>query len=473
MNKISMFPDLVIKWDSNSFARQQNSYKTIKENDKISNDYFWKSNKYVGEDCFGRTLDLTSLINRPDGYLQGKLSDTEDADYYKFSIAEYRILSVASDKYNLDVTITLDNIPEGCDYDLILYDGDGNQVGIGQDNGNGGKSVTVPDWNMESREYTVKVLAKDGSAVNADEYYHLSFQTQQAAEDNVLKQQIEEVQKYAGALRQKLHDGQDATEEKLALQQIREKYEAYYTQQMDELHNKQAAQYLPEGEVFDESRKDELLSKMAAGEELTEQEKGLVSIFATAQEIDSATASAKLQTDISEQIFQQMEQAGITPLPSFEFRIGIDGKVQVEGIEDAITKKQMENILDDFAEELIDIYISVNTDIQEMSTQEQYILKAAVDVGKFLQKATGGNTALADITVENGRIKGLEGTLNKLLNNPGQNQTYLDYRSEILAIKNYERVKGSALLDGFDVKYAVDGNIRSCFGRPIHTFRPE
>ena len=44
----------------------------------------------------------------------------------------------------------------------------------------------------------------------------------------------------------------DAAEEKQALQQIREKYGAYYTQQMDELHKTQAAEYLPEGEVFDE-----------------------------------------------------------------------------------------------------------------------------------------------------------------------------------------------------------------------------
>ena len=140
--------------------------------------------------------------------------------------------------------MTIDHVPEGCDYDIVLYDGDGNQVGIGQDNGSGGKSVTVPNWNSENWEYTVKVLAKDGSPVNAEEYYHLSFQTQQTAEDNVLRQQAKEMQEYAGALRQKLHDGQDATEEKLAFQQIREKYEAYYAQQMDEMHNEQAAEYL-------------------------------------------------------------------------------------------------------------------------------------------------------------------------------------------------------------------------------------
>lgn len=398
MNNVSL-SNKVIYWNPKDFAVSQNFNKVIRENEKVSNDYYWKSNKSEGVDCFGRALDLTTLINKPDGYLQGRLSDADDADYYQFNIAEYRILGTVSDKHNLDITVTLDHIPEGCDYDLILYDGDGNQVGIGRDNGNGGKSVTVPNWNLENREYTVKVLAKDGSPVNAEEYYHLSFQTQNAAGDNVLRQQAKEMQEYAGALRRKLHDGQDAAEEKQALQQIREKYGAYYAQQMDGLHKTQAAEYLPEGEVFDESRKAEFLSKMAAGGELTEQEKGLANIFASAQEIDSATASAKLQADIGEEIFRQMGQSGISPIPSFEVSIGIDGKAEVKGIEDAAVKEK----------------------------------------------------------VENGRIKGLDAPLDKLLNDPGQNQTYLDYRADILAIKNYERMQGNGLLGGFSARYAVDG----------------
>ena len=431
MNGVSL-SNKVIHWNPKDFAVSQNFNKVIRENEKVSNDYYWKSNKSEDVDCFGRALDLTTLINKPDGYLQGWLSDVDDADYYQFNIAEYRILGTVSDKRNLDITVILAHIPEGCDYDIVLYDGDGNQVGIGRDNGNGGKSVTVPNWNLENREYTVKVLAKDGSPVNAEEYYHLSFQTKQDANDNVLRQQAKEMQEYAYALRKKLHDGGDATEEKLALQQIREKYGAYYTQQMDELHNKQAAEYLAEGEVFDESRKEELLSRMAAGGELTEQEKGLVRVFASAHEIDGAMASAKLRTDISEKIFQQMEQSGVSPIPSFEVSIGIDGKAEVKGIEDAAVKEKVEDILNGFSGELMDTYISINASMQGMTKQEQYILKAAIGIEAFLQKATGGNVALSDITVENGRIKGLDAPLDRLLNEPGQNQTYLDYRADIL-----------------------------------------
>lgn len=86
-------------------------------------------------------------------------------------------------------------------------------------------------------------------------------------------------------------------------------------------------------------------------------------------------------------------------------------------------------------------------------------MKAAMGIEEFLQKATSGNVALSDITVENGRIKGLDAPLDKLLNDPGQNQTYLDYRADILAIKNYEKMQGNSLLEGFNARYIIDGKI--------------
>lgn len=89
----------------------------------------------------------------------------------------------------------------------------------------------------------------------------------------------------------------------------------------------------------------------------------------------------------------------------------------------------MEDILNGFSGELMDTYISINAGMQGMNKQEQYILKAAMGIEAFLQKATDGKAALSDITVENGRIKGLDAPLDKLLNDPGQNQTYLDYRA--------------------------------------------
>ena len=135
------------KHDAEFFKKKN----VIEENNKVSNDYFWKSNKYIGKDWTGRDLDLTYFIDKPEGYLKGRLSDVEDVDYYKFDIFWYRTQNVLLlGKYNLELQITLDHIPEGCDYNLVLYDSEGNQVGIGADNGNGGKSITLPNWNLKT-----------------------------------------------------------------------------------------------------------------------------------------------------------------------------------------------------------------------------------------------------------------------------------------------------------------------------------
>ena len=229
------------------------------KNKGISNDCFWKSNQYIGEDNIGRKLDLTSIIDRPDSYLQGKLSEKGDVDYYMFDTLWYKGLSIV-DKYNVNMTVTLDHIPDGCNYDLILYDENGNQVGIGTDNGKGGKSVNVPNWNMNNKQYTVKVQAKDGSSVNKDEYYHLSFQTDAASKEHGAYIQMQETKEYMFSFRKKLYEGQDTTEEKQALEEIRKKYDAYYMEQMEKLHENQAKECLKENSDGSEFNVDELLS---------------------------------------------------------------------------------------------------------------------------------------------------------------------------------------------------------------------
>ena len=321
------------------------------ENSKVSNDYFWKTNKYTDQDVFGRTLDLTALINKPDGYLKGNLSDTEDVDYYKFNITEYRALSFAKDTYNKDITITLDHIPEGCDYEMVLYDEEGNQVGIGKENGNGGLSITIPNWNSDNRGYTVKVQAKNGSTVNPDAEYHLSFQITQADKSHGAYQEMAEVQKYEGTVRKQMQEGLTDTEEMRAIKEIRQKYKAYYTEQVEKLHKEQAEEVMQGGAVPDDEQIHNLLEKKAAGGELTEQENALLNIFCTATELDSANASAKMNTTVKDRISADLQEAGMDISDStFSIKIGTDGQVSVDGIHDNVMKQKIEDDLSKYTD---------------------------------------------------------------------------------------------------------------------------
>ena len=432
------------------------------ENSKVSNDYFWKTNKYTDQDVFGRTLDLTALINKPDGYLKGSLSDTEDVDYYEFNITEYRALSFAKDTYNKDITIILDHIPEGCDYEMVLYDEEGNQVGIGKENGNGGLSITIPNWNSDNRGYTVKVQAKNGSTVNPDAEYHLSFQTTQADKSHGAYQEMAEVQKYAGTVRKQMQEGLIDTEEMRAIKEIRQKYKTYYTEQMEKLHQEQAEAVMQGGAVPDDEQIHNLLEKKAAGKELTEQENALLNIFCTATELDSANASAKMNTTVKDRIFADLQEAGIDISDSmFSIKIGADGQVSVDGINDNAMKQKIEDVLSKYSDDLMDIYFSMDSEIQALSDKEKYLLQAAVDVEKFLYKATGGSVSLGDLSVENATIHGLPKTLDDLLNNPGDNLTYQDYASDIREILAYNRTQHKDIMSELNVQFVIaDGTIQ-------------
>ena len=432
------------------------------ENSKVSNDYFWKTNKYTDQDVFGRTLDLTALINKPDGYLKGSLSDTEDVDYYEFNITEYRALSFAKDTYNKDITITLDHIPEGCNYEMVLYDEEGNQVGIGKENGNGGLSITIPNWNSDNRGYTVKVQAKNGSTVNPDAEYHLSFQTTQADKSHGAYQEMAEVQKYEGTVRKQMQEGLTDTEETRAIKEIRQKYKAYYTEQMEKLHQKQAEDVMQGGAVPDDEQIHNLLEKKAAGGELTEQENALLNIFCTAAELDRANASAKMNTTVKDRIFADLQEAGIDISDSmFSIKIGADGQVSVDGINDNAMKQKIEDVLSKYSDDLMDIYFSMDSEIQALSDKEKYLLQAAVDVEKFLYKATGGSVSLGDLSVENAMIHGLPKTLDDLLNNPGENLTYQDYASDIREILAYNRTQHKDIMSELNVQFVIaDGTFQ-------------
>ena len=432
------------------------------ENSKVSNDYFWKTNEYTDKDVFGRTLDLTALINKPDGYLKGSLSDTQDVDYYKFNITEYRALSFAKDTYNKDITITLDHIPEGCNYEMVLYDEEGNQVGIGKDNGNGGLSITIPNWNTDNRGYTVKVQAKNGSMVNPDAEYHLSFQTTQADKSHGAYQEMAEVQKYAGTVRKQMQEGLTDTEEMRAIKEIRQKYKAYYTEQMEKLHQEQAEEVMQGGAVPDDEQIQNLLEKKATGGELTEQENALLNIFCTATELDSADASAKMNTTVKDRISADLQEVGIDISDStFSIKIGADGQVSVDGINDNAMKQKIEDVLSKYSDDLMDIYFSMDSEIQALSDKEKYLLQAAVDVEKFLYKATGGSASLGDLSVENATIHGLPKTLDDLLNNPGDNLTYQDYVSDIREILAYNRTQHKDIMSGLNVQFVIaDGTFQ-------------
>ena len=105
-------------------------------------------------------LDLDFLIKDETSSLKGNLSDKKDVDFYNFSIPFNRTI-----QNYFGVQIYMD-MPEGCDYDLTLYDEYGNQVGKAEWDGEGRKTLTIPNWDTNTNKYCIKIENKNGEEVS-------------------------------------------------------------------------------------------------------------------------------------------------------------------------------------------------------------------------------------------------------------------------------------------------------------------
>ena len=201
-------------------------------------------------------LDLDFLIKDETSSLKGNLSDKKDVDFYNFSIPFNRTI-----QNYFGVQIYMD-MPEGCDYDLTLYDEYGNQVGKAEWDGEGRKTLTIPNWDTNTNKYCIKIENKNGEEVSPDDYYKISFKVS----ENKEQEKTDAIRAAFG----NLHGAYSRKDENW--REYLDKYnevlmdtEKNYTKEMEKLHQKQF-ESLPEEKQYKGGRTvDELLQDMAEG----------------------------------------------------------------------------------------------------------------------------------------------------------------------------------------------------------------
>ncbi len=138
-----------------------------------------------------------------------------------------------SDKYNLDITITLDAMLDEYDYNLILLDKYSKLLSVGKNNGSGGKSITIPNWCMKEDGYTLKVQATEGAKLISEESYHLLFR------ENTLHMEFMQLQNkmnFNCVVRKKLWEKESEVQGRAISVFQRNKYEERYLEQMDAVY---------------------------------------------------------------------------------------------------------------------------------------------------------------------------------------------------------------------------------------------
>ena len=137
-----------------------------------SNDTYRRSNttyEVYDKDKGSAFLDLNFLIKDETRSLKGSLSDKNDVDFYNFTIP---FLRFQRNYFGVEAYI---DMPEGCDYDLTLYDEYGNQVGKAKWDGEGRKKLSVPTWDMDTNKYCLKVENGNGEEVSPNDFYRIRF----------------------------------------------------------------------------------------------------------------------------------------------------------------------------------------------------------------------------------------------------------------------------------------------------------
>lgn len=304
-----------------------------------SNDTYRRQHTtYEVSDKKGSTfLDLDFLIKDETSSLKGSLSDKKDVDFYNFSIPFNRTI-----QNYFGVQIYMD-MPEGCDYDLTLYDEYGNQVGKAEWDGEGRKTLTIPNWDTNTNKYCIKIENKNGEEVSPDDYYKISFKVS----ENKEQEKTDAIRAAFG----NLHGAYSRKDENW--REYLDKYnevlmdtEKNYTKEMDKLHQKQF-ESLPEEKKYKGGRTvDELLQDMAEGKTLDDVEMEYVKIFANLKDFEKAQQKAELKHDFSEDFVKDLESKGISrdELEGMQIKIESNGNVTVSGIEDKEVRRYLKGV---------------------------------------------------------------------------------------------------------------------------------
>ncbi len=215
-------------------------------------------------------LDMGFLIKDETSSLKGSLSDEKDVDFYHFSIPFNRTVQ---NYFGVEVYI---DMPEGCDYNLTLYDEYGNQVGKAEWDGTGRKTLAVPDWDTKTSQYCIKVENGNGEEVSPDDYYKISFHVT----ENKEHEKTDIIREAFG----ELHSAYSRKDENW--REYLDKYNAVlreteqnYRKEMEQLHRKQFESLPEEKKYKGERTVDELLQDMAEGKDLSDAEREYVKIF--------------------------------------------------------------------------------------------------------------------------------------------------------------------------------------------------
>lgn len=392
-------------------------------------------------------LDLNFLIKDETSSLKGNLSDANDVDFYNFSIP---LMNIQRNYFGVEVYI---DMPKGCDYDLTLYDEYGNQVGKAEWDGEGRKTLNIPNWDIQTNKYCIKIENGNGEEVSPNDYYKISFHVSENKEPektNAIREAYGELQ---SAYSRKDENWQEYLDNYNAVLQETEKN---YIKEMEQLHQKQF-ESLPEEKQYKGGRTvDELLLDIAEGKDLSDAELEYVKIFANLQDIEKAQQKAELKNSFSEDFVKGLESMGIShnDIEGMRVKIGSNGDVTVDGIEDRAVREQVQKLVVKYSEQMYQYYIGIADSVGNLSTNTYQYAMDVQEVRRYLKGVTGEDISLENLYLtSDGKIGGLPEKAANLINNTKNNAKVERMKDALRNIIGNIRVSGGLGIPDFTSEF--------------------
>ena len=384
-----------------------------------SNDTFRRPNttyEVCDKDKGSAFLDLNFLIKDETSSLKGSLSDKKDVDFYNFTIP---FPNFQRNYFGVEVYI---DMPAGCDYDLTLYDEYGNQVGKAEWDGEGRKKLSVPNWDMDTKKYCLKVENGNGEEVSPNDFYRISFHVT----DNKEHEKTDAVREAYGNLYSAYSRKDENWRDYLdRYNEVLRETEQNYIRELEQLQQKQFDS-LPEEKKYKGGRTvEELLQDMAEGKELSEAEREYVKIFANLKDAEKAQQKAELKNDLTEDFVKDLEDRGVSreDIEGMRVRIRSNGDVAVDGIEDENIREQVQKLVSEkYSDKMYRYYIGTADSVGNLPENAYQYAADVQEVKRYLKGVTGQDVSLKNLyMLPDGNIGGLPGKADKLINHTKDN----------------------------------------------------
>lgn len=393
-------------------------------------------------------LDFGFLIRDETSSLKGKLSDGKDVDFYNFSIPYNRTIQ---NYFNVEVRMDL---PKGCDYSLTLYDEYGNQVGKAQWDGEGRKTLSIPNWDTNTSKYCIKIENEKGEEVSPDDFYKISFHVSKNKE----QEKTDAIREAFGALHNAYSRKEENWREYLdRYNAVLQETEQNYIKELEKLHKTQFESLPPEKQYRGNRTAEELLQDMAEGKALNDAELEYVKIFANLKDFEKAQQKAELKNEFSEEFVKELESRGISKndVEGMSVKIGSDGTVTVEGIEDESVKGQVERLIEEkYGNSMYRYYVGIADSVTDLSSNSYRYATDIQEVRRYLKGITGMDISLESLYfMPNGKIGGLPDKAANLINNGKDNAKIELIRDALVDIIGNIRISGDIGIPDFTSEF--------------------